>query len=111
MQRRTELIGHGTPPHRFIDNFGFQTAAPPIPSYAYLCFLEDEAGNVCHVEEHVADAVAGGALRHLQTRTESVIAGAVHNSMKPHVGEPELGFSRLDAHCAAQVVLSTAPVC
>ena len=27
----------------------------------------------------------------------------------PHVGEPELGFSRLDAHCAAQVVLSTAP--
>jgi len=111
IKARTESIGHRTPPDRLIDNFGFQTAAPPVASYAHLCFLEYEAGNVGNVEEHVAHAVAGGALRHLQTRPESIITGAVHNSMKPHVGESELGLSRLDADCAAQVVLSTAPVC
>ena len=76
----------------------------------YLLFREDKAWNVGHIEEKVADNVGGLGTSHLETGAEPLITVAVHHSVEPHVGQPELCHAGLDADGTAEVVLPAAPV-
>lgn len=88
----------------------FLALAPPRHAETHFARLQHEAFRLHHVEEEFAHQVRCGCIRHLETRSEPLVARAVHDGVDAPVEEAVLVLEGGDVEGARRVVHAAALV-
>ena len=104
------LVGDGLPPHCHLLCFKLEALTPPVLALTHLLSLEDEARCSPKIEKQVANNVSCLVVDHLETRSEPIVAWAVHHGVELVIEEPVHGLAWVDHEGTREVVVAAASV-